>query len=134
MLHAVDLLTASLPNSTTASAAFTYPSSDLDLLERTLTSVSEMLDRVLAYVQSVLSGEVKGDSAVGRYLMDALGPDSEDLEKGEFNSHLQVRASHQRPRTHADSPLQDTLLVSYLANLVRSQAEVSARLALVKAS
>lgn len=49
-----------------------------------------MLDRVLAYVQSVLSGEVKGDAAVGRYLMDALGPSTEDLEKGEFNSHLQV--------------------------------------------
>ena len=49
-----------------------------------------MLDRVLSYVQSVLAGEVQGDAAAGRYLMDALGPSTEDLEKGEFNSHLQV--------------------------------------------
>ena len=69
----------------------TDETSDLELLERSLLSVSEMLDRVLAYVQSFLSGEVKGDAAVGRYLMDALGPSTEDLEKGEFNSHLQVR-------------------------------------------
>ncbi|EJF62369.1 Mov34-domain-containing protein [Dichomitus squalens LYAD-421 SS1] len=111
----LDLLTSNLSDS--VNATFTNPSSDLELLERSLVSVYEMLDRVLSYVQSVLSGEVKGDAAIGRYLMDALGPSTEDLERGEFNSHLQ-----------------DTLTVSYLANLVRSQAEVSARLALVKAS
>ncbi|KAI0832664.1 Mov34-domain-containing protein [Trametes gibbosa] len=111
----LDLLASTPANS--SNATFTNPASDLELLERSLVQVSEMLDRVLAYVQSVLSGEVKGDPAVGRYLMDALGASSEDLEKGEFNSHLQ-----------------DTLMVSYLANLVRSQAEVSSRLALVKAS
>ncbi|KAI0720353.1 Mov34-domain-containing protein [Cerioporus squamosus] len=111
----LDLLTSNL--SQTGNATFTNPTNDLELLERSLVSVSEMLDRVLSYVQSVLSGEVKGDAAVGRYLMDALGPSTEDLERGEFNSHLQ-----------------DTLMVSYLANLVRSQAEVSSRLALVKAS
>ena len=87
ILPLVDLLTSNLSNS---AATFTNPASDLELLERALLSVSEMLDRVLSYVQSVLSGEVKGDSAVGRYLMDALGPSTEDLEKGEFNSHLQV--------------------------------------------
>lgn len=50
-----------------------------------------MLDRVLSYVQSVLSGEVKGDPALGRYLMDTLGSSTEDLEKGGFNASLQVR-------------------------------------------
>jgi len=76
-----------------------------------------MLDRVLAYVRSVLSGEHEGDSAVGRYLMDTLGAstDVEDEEKSGFNAKLQ-----------------DTLMVSYLANLVRSQVEVSSRLALVQ--
>ncbi|OCH94303.1 Mov34-domain-containing protein [Obba rivulosa] len=110
----LDLLatTASAPNS-----SIPHPIADLEVLERSLKSVSEMLDRVLSYVQSVLAGEVKGDAAVGRYLMDTLGSTTEDLEKGGFNSALQ-----------------DTLMVSYLASLVRSQAEVSARLALVTAS
>jgi translation initiation factor 3 subunit F len=50
-----------------------------------------MLDRVLAYVRSVLAGETKGDPAVGRYLMDTLGTSTDDLEKGGFNASLQVR-------------------------------------------
>jgi hypothetical protein len=52
-----------------------------------------MLDRVLAYVRSVLAGEMKGDPAVGRYLMDTLGAGigTGDLEKGGFNASLQVR-------------------------------------------
>lgn len=75
-----------------------------------------MIDRVLVYVRSVLNGEIEGDKAVGRYLMDALGGGSESELTG-FNTTLQ-----------------DTLMVSYLANLVRSQAEVSARLALVTTS
>lgn len=52
-----------------------------------------MLDRVLSYVRSVLSGEVKGDPAVGRYLMDTLGASTDDLEKGGFNASLQVRST-----------------------------------------
>ena len=50
-----------------------------------------MLDRVLSYVRSVLAGEVKGDAAVGRYLMDTFGASTEELEKGAFNTSLQVR-------------------------------------------
>ena len=51
-----------------------------------------MLDSVLAYVKGVLAGERKGDPAVGRYLMDALGAGigTGDLEKGGFNASLQV--------------------------------------------
>lgn len=51
-----------------------------------------MLDNVLAYVKGVLAGERKGDPAVGRYLMDALGAGigTGDLEKGGFNASLQV--------------------------------------------
>lgn len=105
-----------LLNNTSATAA-THPSTDLDVLERALSSVSEMLERVLTYVRSVLAGEVEGDAAVGRYLMDTLGSSTDDLEQGGFNASLQ-----------------DALMVSYLANLVRSQAEVSARLALTSAS
>lgn len=85
--------------------------SDLDVLAFALTDVQNMLNRVLAYVQSVLRGDVVGDKAVGRYLMDVLGTSVE--EDGGWTAGLQ-----------------DTLMVTYLANLVRSQAEVSARLAL----
>ncbi|EIN10505.1 Mov34-domain-containing protein [Punctularia strigosozonata HHB-11173 SS5] len=99
-----------------ASDSPTEPITDLEQLEAAIKTVSSMLDRVLAYVRSVLSGEVKGDAAIGRYLMDTLGASTEDLEKGGFNTALQ-----------------DTLMVSYLANLVRSQAEISARLALATA-
>jgi len=52
-----------------------------------------MLDRVLAYVRDVLSGQKKGDPAIGRYLMDTLGTSTEDLEQGGFNASLQVPKS-----------------------------------------
>jgi translation initiation factor 3 subunit F len=112
----LDLLaiTASSASSTSA-----QPTTEIETLQRSLNNVTEMLDRVLAYVQKVLAGEVKGDAAIGRYLMDTLGaaPGQDDVERSGFNTTLQ-----------------DTLMVSYLANLVRSQAEVSARLALVSSS
>ncbi|KAF8165585.1 JAB1/Mov34/MPN/PAD-1 ubiquitin protease-domain-containing protein [Crassisporium funariophilum] len=106
----LDLLT----NTALSSASTTsQPVADLEIIERSIMTVSDMLDRVLAYVRAVLSGERKGDPAIGRYLMDTLGASTDDLEKGGFNASLQ-----------------DTLMISYLANLVRSQAEVSSRLAL----
>ncbi|KAK0206900.1 JAB1/Mov34/MPN/PAD-1 ubiquitin protease-domain-containing protein [Desarmillaria ectypa] len=107
----LDLLTstAASPNSTS-----NQPLADLEILEQSIQNVSDMLDRVLTYVRSVLAGETKGDPALGRYLMDTLGASTDDLEKGGFNASLQ-----------------DTLMISYLANLVRAQAEVSSRLALV---
>jgi len=110
----IDLLikTLSSPNSTSA-----QPVTDLEILEQSIQTVMTMLDRVLEYVRPILAGEKKGDAAVGRYLMDTLGASTHDLEKGGFNASLQ-----------------DTLMISYLANLVRSQAEVSSRLALTAAS
>ncbi|KAF8238977.1 hypothetical protein L208DRAFT_1386813 [Tricholoma matsutake] len=110
----IDLLlkTLSSPNSTS-----TQPVSDLEILEQSIETVVGMLDRVLEYVRAVLVGEKKGGAAVGRYLMDTLGASTHDLEKGGFNASLQ-----------------DTLMISYLANLVRSQAEVSSRLTLTAAS
>lgn len=109
----LDLLTSTAASS---SSTTSQPIADVEIIERSILSVSSMLDRVLSYVQAVLSGEKEGDAAIGRYLMDTLGASTEDLEKSGFNSSLQ-----------------DTLMISYLANLVRSQAEVSARLALATA-
>lgn len=85
----VDLLanTANLSTSTSS-----QPIADLEIIERAVLSVSDMLDRVLAYVRAVLAGEKKGDPAIGRYLMDTLGASTDDLEKGGFNASLQVRS------------------------------------------
>jgi translation initiation factor 3 subunit F len=94
------------------------PAQDLEVLQQALVNVVEMIDRVLGYVRSILSGEIEGNEGVGRYLMDTLSETTDGLEKGKvevlFNAHLQ-----------------DTLMVSYLASLVQSQVEVSSRLALV---
>ena len=83
----VDLLTetAASPSSTSV-----QPTTDFEILEKSIGSVSAMLDRVLAYVRAVIAGEIKGDAAVGKYLMDMLGASTEDLEKGGFNASLQV--------------------------------------------
>ena len=88
MLHAVDLLNgiAQSPSQTAS-----QPVTDLEMLERSITQISEMLDRVLAYVRSVLSGQVKGDPAIGRYLMDTLGTSTDDSVKNGFHASLQVR-------------------------------------------
>ncbi|KAJ7044632.1 JAB1/Mov34/MPN/PAD-1 ubiquitin protease-domain-containing protein [Mycena alexandri] len=110
----LDLLTqtAIAPTLTTP-----QPTPSIAHLDATLASVSQMLDRVLAYVRQVLSGEVQGDKALGRYLMDTLGVGAIGEKGGEDKAF--------------NASLQDTLMISYLANLVRAQAEVSSRLALV---
>ena len=68
----------------------TSPVGELAQLESTLTSVLDMLDRVLAYAQEAAAGN-PADAALGRYLMDALGGGVEELGKGGFASSLQVR-------------------------------------------
>ncbi|KAG6326834.1 hypothetical protein ID866_12255 [Astraeus odoratus] len=103
----LDLLLASAtsPNGTAS------PGAPLNTLHDALLSTSSALSRVLAYVQAVLRGTAEPDPALGRYLWNVLGvvPD----EEGGWATSLQ-----------------DSVMVSYLANLVRGQAEVAARLAL----
>ncbi|GAW09153.1 Mov34-domain-containing protein [Lentinula edodes] len=123
----VDLLTStalsSLPS--TSSSSLSSPTTSLETLSSSIENIISMIDRVLTYVRAVLAGEAQGDAAIGRYLMDILGASTEGdadvggsaAEMGGFNGRLQ-----------------DTLMVSYLANLVRAQAEVSSRLALVSAA
>ena len=84
----VDLLTSAADSSTSTAS---QPIADVEILERSILTVSEMLDRVLSYVREVLAGKKKGDPAIGRYLMDTLGASTDDLEKGGFNASLQVR-------------------------------------------
>jgi len=111
----VDLLISA---SESPSSTISQQVPDLEVLETAISNVSSMLDRVLAYVQSVLRGETKGDPAIGKYLMDTLGSSvGIGEEVNGFNGSLQ-----------------DTIMFSYLSSLARSQAEVSARLALITSS
>lgn len=80
-----------MSTSTSPTSTSSQPVSDLEIIERALLSVSDMLERVLTYVRAVLSGEKNGNPAIGRYLMDTLGASTDDLERGGFNSSLQVR-------------------------------------------
>jgi translation initiation factor 3 subunit F len=67
---------------------------DLQNLERSLLDVISMIDRVQAYVQDVVQGEIEGDASIGRFLLDTLNATTEGLEKGKleslFNIHVQV--------------------------------------------
>jgi len=94
-----------------------------------------MADRVLTYVRSVLAGDVQGDVAVGHYLLDTLSTTAAGIEKGKleglFNVHLQIRLYELSFIHLLMVALQDTLMISYLSNLVGSQLEMSLRLALV---
>ena len=87
----MDLLASA--SSAAAGPGVTQPISDLEALEQSIKSVTAMLDRVLGYVRSVLAGEVQGDPAVGRYLLDTFAASTDDLEKGGFNASLQVNES-----------------------------------------
>lgn len=87
-LLSVDLLSAVQNNQTLAA------STELDVLEKSLKDIIGMIDRVLAYVQSVTSGQTAGDERIGRKLLDSLSSSVEGLEKDNmeslFTSHLQV--------------------------------------------
>ena len=94
----VDLLASA--SSATASPGVTQPVSDLEALDRSIRSVTTMLDRVLSYVRSVLAGEVQGNPAVGRYLLDTFAASTDDLEKGGFDASLQVNSSRTSLQLH----------------------------------
>ncbi|KAF7186690.1 Eukaryotic translation initiation factor 3 subunit F [Pseudocercospora fuligena] len=88
---------------------------DIETLERAVEQVLEMLNRVSNYVNNVLDEEAEPSSALGQFLMNTLSlapkVEAEDIEK-DFNNHIQ-----------------DVLLVSYLANTIRTQIDLSNRLA-----
>jgi len=87
---------------------------DLDNLEISIKKLESMLDNVSSYVNKVLENEVEGDTQVGRFLMDTVSSlpklESTELERI-FNNNIQ-----------------DLLLVVYLANLTRTQLQLSEKL------
>lgn len=89
--------------------------SDIESLAQALESVSDMLERVSTYVSEVLDEERDGNHALGQYLMNALSlapKVSETQIEQDFNNHIQ-----------------DVLMVSYLANTIRTQIDLAQRLA-----
>ncbi|KAI5246668.1 eukaryotic translation initiation factor 3 subunit F [Aureobasidium subglaciale] len=88
---------------------------DIESLERAIEQVLDMIERVSNYVSEVLDEEAEPSSALGQFLMNTLSlapkVDAQDIER-DFNNHIQ-----------------DVLLVSYLANTIRTQIDLSNRLA-----
>lgn len=88
---------------------------DIEGLERSLEQTLDLLERVSEYVSSVLDEEREPSNPLGQFLMNALAlapkVDAADIER-DFNNHIQ-----------------DILVVSYLANTIRTQIELSQRLA-----
>ncbi|KAK1754545.1 hypothetical protein QBC47DRAFT_414505 [Echria macrotheca] len=89
--------------------------SDIEGLTNSLDTVSDLLERVSAYVSEVLDEERDGNQALGQYLMNALSltPKVSGAQiEHDFNNHIQ-----------------DVLMVSYLANSIRTQIDLAQRLA-----
>lgn len=85
--------------------------SDLENLESTIKKLESMIDSVSSYVNKVLENKVEGDSNIGRFLSSTISSlpklDAVELERI-FNNNIQ-----------------DLLLVVYLANLTRTQLQLS---------
>lgn len=89
---------------------------DIEGLARSMENMVDLLDRVSGYVGEILDEEREPNNALGQYLMSALSlapkVDASSIEH-DFNNHIQ-----------------DVLMVSYLANSIRTQIDLSQRLAL----
>ncbi|KAI1371984.1 hypothetical protein F4677DRAFT_276216 [Hypoxylon crocopeplum] len=89
--------------------------SDVESLARSLEFTVDILDRVSDYVSAVVDEEREPNNALGQYLMEAvsLSPKVDPVTiESDFNNHIQ-----------------DVLMVSYLANSIRTQIDLSQRLA-----
>ncbi|RKF64884.1 Eukaryotic translation initiation factor 3 subunit F [Erysiphe neolycopersici] len=89
--------------------------SDIEGLETAVDYTLDLLDRVSEYVSNVIDEEREPSNALGQFLRNALSMapkvDPQDVER-DFNNHIQ-----------------DILAVSYLTNTIRTQVELSQRLA-----
>jgi len=87
---------------------------ELESLQVSLEKLDSMLNTVSDYVNKVLEDKVEGDSSVGRFLAATVSVlpkiDPSTLEKI-FNNNVQ-----------------DLLLIVYLANLTRTQLQLSEKL------
>ncbi|KAF2864217.1 eukaryotic translation initiation factor 3 subunit F [Piedraia hortae CBS 480.64] len=88
---------------------------DLDALEGAVEHQLDLLERASNYVSNVLDEEVEPSAAIGQYLLNTLSltpkVDPEAIER-DMNHHAQ-----------------DVLMVAYLANTIKTQIDLSNRLA-----
>jgi translation initiation factor 3 subunit F len=87
---------------------------DLQSLEASIVRLQDMLNTVSEYVNNVVSGKVKGDPKIGRFLVETL-------------SELPVIETEAFEKVFNNS-IQDVLMVVYLANLTRTQLAVAEKL------
>ncbi|KAL6907049.1 Mov34 domain-containing protein [Trichoderma evansii] len=89
--------------------------SDIESLGRSIEQTISLLDRVSEWANGVLDEDEEPNNALAQYLMGALSlapkVDASQIEH-DFNNHIQ-----------------DVLMVSYLANTIRTQIDLSQRLA-----
>lgn len=110
--------------------------SDIVALERAIEEVLGMIDRVSRYVESVIDEEAPASAALGQFLLNtlALAP---KVEPADIERDLYVNCSSPFHALHfclaniarSNNHIQDVLVVSYLANTIRTQMELSNRLA-----
>lgn len=107
---------------------------DIEALERAVEEVLGMIDRVSKYVESVIDEEAPASTALGQFLLNALAL-APKVEPADIERDLYVFITviclllifmlTKRSNNH----IQDVLVVSYLANTIRTQMDLSNRLA-----
>ena len=112
---------------------------DIEALERAVEGVLDMLERVSNYVQSVLDEEAEPSSALGQFLMNTLSlapkVSAADIERDLYVLYVSpfpllfAGGIVLTSMCHSNNHIQDVLVVSYLANTIRTQIDLSNRLA-----
>ena len=109
----------------------TAVSTDIESLERAIEEVLGMLERVSKYVEAVIEEETPPSSALGQFLLNALAlapkVDPEDIERDLWV--LDYFICTWTLTEASNNHIQDVLVVSYLANTIRTQIDLSNRLA-----
>lgn len=104
---------------------------DIESLERAIEEVLGMLERVSKYVEAVIEEEAPPSSALGQFLLNALAlapkVDPADIERDLCVYMLLVLSG--LLMLGSNNHIQDVLVVAYLANTIRTQIDLSNRLA-----
>eukprot|EP00743_Colponemidia_sp_Colp-15_P000816 GILK01000901.1.p1 GENE.GILK01000901.1~~GILK01000901.1.p1 ORF type:complete len:311 (+),score=44.01 GILK01000901.1:47-934(+) len=109
----LDLLLKSCTENADGSVPSTL-SSNIDSLEASIQKLLTMLESCDNYVESVLSGSVKPNAAVGRALADTVAAIAR-VDPDQFDRMF-------------NNSLQDILMVVYLSNLTRTQIALTEKL------